>query len=177
MDRGDGRREDLVRHHLVLATRETSLKSLFPGHTQFRVDVNDIDPGVDRPPEIVIGCAGTAMQSKRYTSRGFDLSNSFDRQMLSLLACNHTLAHTVRIPNGRGQHVHLRLCDKLPGLCRSCQRALGTGTVRVYLRAAADVPNFSFDDHRRVHGLEGLDGLLSRLGIFFQWQRGQVEHN
>src|SRR5271165_6855312 len=102
------------------------------------------------------------MQSKRYTGRGFDLSNSFDRQMLSLLAGNHTLAHAVRIADGGGQHVHLSLCDKLAGLFGSRQRAVGTGTVSTYLRAAPDVPNFSLDDHRRIHGLEGLDGLLGR---------------
>ena len=148
MDRGDGRREDLVRRHLILVSRETGFKSVFPGHTQFRIDVNDIDPGVDRPFEIVIGRAGTAMQSKRYTGCGFDLSNSFDRQMLSLLAGKHTFAHAVRIADCRGQHVHFRLCDKLAGLFGSRQRAVGTGTVRMYLGAAADVSDFSLDDDR-----------------------------
>ena len=49
-------REDLVRHHLVLALRETSFKSIFPRQTQFRIDVNDIDPGVDRPSQIYGPC-------------------------------------------------------------------------------------------------------------------------
>jgi hypothetical protein len=44
--------------------------------------VNDIDPGVDRLFEIVIGRAGTAMQSKRYTGRGLISRIRSIRQML-----------------------------------------------------------------------------------------------
>ena len=51
------------------------------------------------------------------------------------------------------------------------------GTVRVNLRAATDVPNFSLYDHGRVYGLELLDSLASRAGIPREWQRGQIEHH
>jgi hypothetical protein len=52
--RGDGRREDLVRHNLIFALRQTSFQSLFPRQTQLRVDVNDVDPGADRLFQIFI---------------------------------------------------------------------------------------------------------------------------
>ena len=80
MDRGDGRREDLVRRHLILVSRETGFKSVFPRYTQFRIDVNDVDPGVDRAFQIVVRRAGTAMQSKGYTGGEPDLSNSPESQ-------------------------------------------------------------------------------------------------
>src|SRR5580698_10204568 len=46
-----------------------------------------------------------------------------------------------------GKRVHLRLHDELMSLLRSGQCMVGIGTVRVNLRAATDVPNFSLYDH------------------------------
>src|SRR5580704_2438978 len=143
MYRCDGRREDLVRHYFSLAPGETGFKSLLPRQTQFRIDVNDVDSGADRQFQIFIRRAGTAVQSEGYTSRGFDFSNSLDRKMLSLPAGHHALAHAVRISNGGGKHVYLRLRDELTSLFGSGQCVVRTGTVRVNLRAAADVPDFS----------------------------------
>ena len=54
-------RRPLVLHHLILAPREPDFQSLFPRQTQFLIDVNDVDPGVDRPFQIFIRRAGTAM--------------------------------------------------------------------------------------------------------------------
>jgi len=126
---------------------------------------NDVDSGTDRLFQIFIRRTRPAMQSKGHKGRGSDLSNSLDRKMLSLLAGNHAFAHAVRITYCGGKHVHFRLRDELASLFGSGQCVVRTGTVRVNLRAASDVPNFSLDDHGRVYGLELLDSLACRAGI------------
>src|SRR5713101_2472728 len=75
-------RQDLIRGNFIGLFDQAVLQATSPRNPQFGVDVDDINPGGNRLPQVFIVGSRSTVQCERHLSRILDLGDSLDIQVL-----------------------------------------------------------------------------------------------
>src|SRR5947199_3967848 len=77
----DGTRQNLVRNDFLRLVRETFLQAAPPCDTYFGIDVDNVDSRGDRLSQVVVVCAGSAVQGKQGLGSSLELRDTVQVEM------------------------------------------------------------------------------------------------
>lgn len=169
----DGR-QNLVRHNFVRITRQAVFERLPPRHSQFGIDVDDVNSGGDCLAKVVVTGTRTAVQGEKDSRCFLDSGDPFNIQVLLGFALHHAFNHAVRVANRRSEDINAGRVDELSRFLRCCELSVLDLRGLVNFRTSSYVSYLPLHEYCRIDRFERLNRFLGASHILLEGQRREI---